>query len=1301
MATLVLQTLGAAIGGAVAGPIGAAVGQVAGALAGAAIGGNSPAQSPRIIVGPKLTTLNGIASSEGAPIPRVFGRARIGGQLIWATRFLESTNIGFTPSRGGKSSGPAFIPQIEVTTTYSANFAVGLCEGPISFVRRIWADGKELDIKDMTIRVYTGSEDQEPDPLIAAKEAPGSVPAYRGLAYVVFEQFQLARFGNRIPQLTFEVVRCVNGIGSLIRAVDIIPGASEFGYQPALHISLPGPGVSVAENRNQHFAETDWHGSLDALQALCPNLESVALIVVWFGDDLRAGHCTIAPRVDYPFKTLSFPYTPVFVADWSVAGLPRGSAQLVSQANGKAAFGGSPSDDAVIAAIRDLKSRGLSVTLYPFIMMDIAANNALPDPWSGSNAQPAYPWRGRIVCDPAPERSGSPDGTSAAANQIAAFFGSQNPSSSEWSYRRFILHCADLAVTADGVDAFLIGSELVALTRGRSRQNIYPAADALAALAADVRAKLGTGTQISYAADWTEYGAHVRNNGADVGFPLDAVWSSSAVDFIGLDVYWPLSDWRDGDHLDQAEVASIYDAAYLSRRMASGEDFDWYYTDKAARENQTRTPITDNAFGKPWVYRAKDLVGWWSHPHVARIAGLELSAPTSWVPRSKPIWFVETGCPAIDRGTNAPNVFPDSKSSEARLPPFSRGFRDDLMQARFMEAVARHFDPQHPEFAEASNPVSLLYGGRMVDASRIHYWAWDARPFPAFPDVSSVWADAQDWETGHWLNGRLEGLPLDRLLNDLALPSANEGGMLGPANVDGFLDGYVIDRPMSARSAIEPLTGFFAFDAIATSGNMRFTSRAFGTPLLLGMDDLVPDRDGNLIHRTRTQESELPHEIGVTFVDADADYSSASVLSRRVEGQSSRQSQAEAAVMTNRAQAQRQADVWLEDVWTARESVQFQVRPTLAALEPGDVIDLAIADRRERFRIERITDGATRQIEARAFNAGVYDRAAPNIPRRARPRPQIAGPPHVVMLDLAVVRNNPVTLQYVAATADPWPGALAVYRSVGGLTFDRVATLAAPATIGVTLNDFASGPVAHFDRGTTLDVKFTTGAVASVSDTEAFAGRATFAIQGTDNAWEIFSATRAELIAEKTWRLSRLLRGLGGEETLAQRVVPHGAQIVLLDEAVVALSSGLSTLGATNTWRIGPANRDHGDASFVTMSATVTPKVLMPLSPVRLKARSVTGGIQIDFTRRGRIDADAWEPLDIPLGEDSAAYEITISRPSGTARVLRTPVPSALYASADMAADFPATPGTLEISVCQLSSAVGRGFAASSSVNIL
>src|SRR5262249_36219107 len=156
-----------------------------------------------------------------------------------------------------------------------------------------------------------------------------------------------------------------------------------------------------------------------------------------------------------------------------VAGLTRASAPTVSLVDGRSAYGGTPSDESVRHLIAELKARGLKVTFYPFIMMDIPADNARPDPWSGGAAQPSYPWRGRISCDPAPGVGGSPDGTSAAAAQIDTFFGVGSPDA--WGYRRMVLHYAQLAHDAGGVDAFLIGSELRSLTRVRSASGVYPA----------------------------------------------------------------------------------------------------------------------------------------------------------------------------------------------------------------------------------------------------------------------------------------------------------------------------------------------------------------------------------------------------------------------------------------------------------------------------------------------------------------------------------------------------------------------------------------------------------------------------------------------------------------------------------------------------------------------------------------------------------------------------------------------------------------------------------------------------------
>ncbi len=644
MATLILETVGGAVGSGVGGPVGAVVGRALGAAGGSVLGGALfGGASPRFVEGPRLGEIGGLTSTEGEPIPRVYGRARIGGTLIWATRPLEVANTTAERTSSGAKGGGG---QKTVRTAYSyyANVAVGLCAGEIAFVRRVWADGAEIDLTTLTLRVHTGRADQAPDPLVVAKEGADRAPAYRGLAYVVFERLALAAFGNRIPQFAFEVIRPVGGIAEKIRAVCLIPGSTEFGLDPTPVSEDAGLGTTRPANRFQLQGGSDVLASLDALQALFPNLRNVAVVVAWFGSDLRAGHCTIAPRVDNAAKATTGDA-------WSVAGLARVEAGVVSLRDGSPAYGGTPSDAGLLRLVAELRRRGLGVVLYPFLMMDVPAGNALPDPRRPGQTQPAYPWRGRITCDPAPGLAGSPDGTVMAANEIAAFFTRGE------GYRRFVLHYAHL-LAGQGLAGFILGSEFLGLTRVRGVGGTYPAVEALRTLAHDIRAILGNGEKLIYAADWTEYGAHVRDGGATLRFPLDALFADVAIDAVGIDYYPPLSDWRDGDaHRDAALAPTIHDRAYLKSRLGAGEAFDWFYASEADRAAQIRTPITDGAYGKPWIYRAKDLVAWWSSRHVERDGGVETRA-TAWVPGSKPIWLTEIGIPASDRATNGPNVFP-------------------------------------------------------------------------------------------------------------------------------------------------------------------------------------------------------------------------------------------------------------------------------------------------------------------------------------------------------------------------------------------------------------------------------------------------------------------------------------------------------------------------------------------------------------------------------------------------------------------------------------------------------------------
>lgn len=193
MATLVLTAVGSAIGGPIGGAIGSLIGQTV---------DRNLLFRPARREGPRLTDLAVQTSSYGAAIPRIYGTLRVAGTVIWSTDLIESRST----SSNGKG-------QPKTTSySYSASFAVLLSARAIRSVGRIWADGKLLrgsggDFKSTVagFRVWTGAPEQAADPLIASAEGMAQTPAYRGMAYAVFEGLQLADFGNRIPSLTFEV----------------------------------------------------------------------------------------------------------------------------------------------------------------------------------------------------------------------------------------------------------------------------------------------------------------------------------------------------------------------------------------------------------------------------------------------------------------------------------------------------------------------------------------------------------------------------------------------------------------------------------------------------------------------------------------------------------------------------------------------------------------------------------------------------------------------------------------------------------------------------------------------------------------------------------------------------------------------------------------------------------------------------------------------------------------------------------------------------------------------------------------
>jgi hypothetical protein len=1312
MATLVLGAVGTAIGGAFGGAIlgfsGAAIGGFIGSTVGSVVDSwivSSLAPAQRI-EGARLDTLRITSATEGAVIPRLYGRMRIGGNIIWATDFREETKT--TTQGGGKGGGGGKVKTTEYL--YYASFALALCEGPITGIGRVWADGKAMDMTGVTWRWYPGNEAQTADPFIAAKMGAANTPAYRGTAYVVFEDLALATFGNRLPQLSFEVFRPLADADTaegLTRAVTLIPASGEFTYATDA-IRKGSSGATVAENLNTLPDQPDMVVALDRLQAMAPAVESVSLVVAWFGNDLRAGFCKVKPGVEVASKAT----TP---ADWSVNGVSRASAHLASRdAEDRPVYGGTPADFAVVQAIQEMKARGLRVTFYPFLLMDVPPGNTLPNPYSANAAtpgQPAFPWRGRITCSPAAGFAGSVDKTGTAATQVTALFGAATPGSfsvsgetvaytgapSDWGLRRMVLHYAHICAAAGGVDAFLIGTEMPGLTTIRSAASTYPAVTAFKSLAADVRSILGAGTKIGYAADWSEYfGHHPQDGSGDVYFHLDPLWSDANIDFVGIDNYLPLSDWRDGfDHADALEGwPAIYDRAYLQANIAGGEGFDWFYASAADRSAQIRTPITDGAAAKPWVFRPKDIRAWWTNPHYNRPAGVESGAPTAWVPQSKPIRFTELGCPAIDRGTNQPNVFFDPKSSESFTPYFSRGWRDDAIQRAYLEASYLHWgDP-------ANNPISSIYGDRMVHVPECAAWTWDARPYPFFPELTDVWTDGPNWRRGHWLTGRLGAVSLAALVRHLCLRAGMPEDLIDVTGLWGAVEGYAIAALEAPRSSISTLARHFGFDAIETEGMIRFVMRGRASSITLTHDELVASREGEALELVRAQETELPQALKWQVARADEDYDAALVEARRITVDTTRIASESFPMAIPPEEAERRCRRALMEAWIGRESATFRLPPSRLALDPADVIRLVHDGREIEFRIVTVADADGRGIEAVRQDRAAYD-LPPGDPRAVTlTRSVVFGAPDVLLLDLPQFsEDQPAHRPMVAAHAVPWPGEMAVFRSPSTDGFALLTIFGSRARIGTLVSDFYSGPTSRFDLGNALVVDLVSGTLESVTDLTLFGGANALAVEAAPGVWEIVQAGTAELIAPGRYRLTRLLRGQRGSEAAMGNPTLAGARVVVLDSALAPLPIAESDLGLPWNWRIGPAARSVSDASYTALAFTPAGRGLVPFAPVHVAqpwrtARS-PGDLTIRWTRRSRaLVADAWEQVEVPLAEDLESYDVQILDGSAVKRTLTSSTTSVLYTAGQQTADWGALLGpgqTLAIRIYQLSNRLGRG----------
>ena len=248
----------------------------------------------------------------------------------------------------------------------------------------------------------------------------------------------------------------------------------------------------------------------------------------------------------------------------------------------------------------------------------------------------------------------------------------------------------------------------------------------------------------------------------------------------------------------------------------------------------------------------KNIEFWWENYHY------NLDGTTSeWQPKMKKIWFTEYGFAAISCATNEPNVFIDRSTIESHLPNGSSGEVDILAQRVAITGTEIRWH----------NSESI---------ERKFLWTWDARPYPVWPQLQDIWSDGENWQRGHWVNGKIGAIELRDVVEDLCIKAGIKKELLDVQSLYGLIYGLIIDGNQTAKNILADLQQIYNFDIYEFDGKIKFTSRYHNNIYELCYNDLLTDNIQNDIDSgditaplTIEVKYEKPSSISVNYIKQD------------------------------------------------------------------------------------------------------------------------------------------------------------------------------------------------------------------------------------------------------------------------------------------------------------------------------------------------------------------------------------------------------------------------------------------------
>lgn len=578
-------------------------------------------------------------------------------------------------------------------------------------------------------------------------------------------------------------------------------------------------------------------------------------------------------------------------------------------------------------------------------------------------------------------------------------------------------------------------------------------------------------------------------------------------------------------------------------------------------------------------------------------------------------------------------------------------------------------------------------------------------------------AGQADWEfvevTGSWHDiasgASAGGVTLASVVSDVCA-AAGVTAIDASELDDVRVIGYVIPRPMNARSALDPLRMVGQFDYVERGETLIFRRRGGAAVATLEASELGARLGGQdrqpAITTRKVQDYELPRQVRVRYLSYSREYERSEQLSPpRISTASVNDVTIDVPVVIEDELAAQLAEIAMRDAWASRYQHETTLDQSWAALEPADPIIVPLDGRNHRMRIVSVRDRAlaVRAISAVRDDDGAYvSTAATNPPLRTGSSLNLLGTTDIDLLDLPPLDeaddNAGLYLaSYRTGNGQGWSGAW-VHRSVdGGETYAALLTTAQQAIVG-TVVTVPSGDSRTWNDDTELVVDVLNGMTLESRTKAAVLAGANAAAIGADGRWQIVQWQNAELVSTGRYRLTRLLLGRRATEHNIAGVQVGDRFVLVSGPGMYEASLQIAAIG--NEYLYRPVTVGASFETGVDVAFTGAGERLSPFSPVRVRgARDGSGNLTITGMRRDRLSQALRDGVAVPNSEASESYEVDILDGANVVRTISgLSSPTAIYTAAEQTTDFGSVQSPVSLRFYQLSATVGRGTPAEATV---